>query len=69
MDTSTLGLNPMDVNTLRAVITTVSLLLFVGICVWAYSKRQHSRFDEAAHLPFADDEMQQRTVDQERQHG
>lgn len=46
----------MDVNDLRSVITLLSLLAFVGIVVWAYGARRKDRFDEAANLPFADDE-------------
>lgn len=52
----------MDVNNLRVIITTLSFLIFLGIIFWAYSSRQKSRFDEAANLPFADDDMQQRTI-------
>ena len=52
----------MDHIDLRSIITTVSFLCFVGIVFWAYSNRQKSRFDEAANLPFADDEMQERTL-------
>lgn len=46
----------MDVNELRAVITAVSFLMFVGIVIWAYSAKSKQRFEEAARLPFADDE-------------
>lgn len=52
----------MDHIDLRSLITTVSFLCFVGIVFWAYSSRQKSRFEEAANLPFADDEMQERTL-------
>lgn len=52
----------MDIMDLRVVITLVSFLTFIGIVVWAYSGRQKARFDDAANLPFADDDMQQRTV-------
>lgn len=45
----------MDVNDLRSVVTVVSLLTFVGIVVWAWSKRNQSAFDEAAQLPFQDE--------------
>jgi len=45
----------MDINDLRSIVTVVSLLTFVGIVVWAWSKRNQSRFDEAAQLPFKDD--------------
>jgi cytochrome c oxidase cbb3-type subunit IV len=45
----------MDINDLRSIVTVVSLLTFVGIVVWAYSKRNQSAFDEAARLPFDED--------------
>ena len=46
----------MDINLLRSLITALSLAVFIGIVVWAYSARRKQRFDEAANLPFADDE-------------
>ncbi len=46
----------MDVNDLRTAITVLSVLVFIGIVIWAYSARQKDRFDEAANLPFADDD-------------
>lgn len=45
----------MDINDLRSIVTTVSLLTFVGIVVWAWSKRNQPDFDEAAQLPFKED--------------
>lgn len=52
----------MDVMTLRSLITLFCFIAFIGIVVWAYSGKQKARFDEAAKLPFADDEMQERTL-------
>ncbi|MFK7857596.1 MAG: cbb3-type cytochrome oxidase subunit 3 [Granulosicoccus sp.] len=52
----------MDANDLRVIITVVLFFAFLGIVFWAYSARQKERFDEAANLPFADDDIQQRTV-------
>jgi cytochrome c oxidase cbb3-type subunit 4 len=46
----------MDINVLRGVITAVSFATFIGIVVWAWSSRRKARFDEAANLPFADDD-------------
>lgn len=46
----------MDQNDLRAAITVLTLIVFIGIVIWAYSARQKHRFDEAAKLPFADDD-------------
>ena len=45
----------MDINDLRSIVTVISLLTFVGIVVWAWSKRNQADFDEAARLPFGDD--------------
>lgn len=53
----------MDIMDMRVIITVLSFGAFIGIVVWAYSGRQKKRFDEAANLPFADDEMQQRTIE------
>ena len=47
----------MDINDLRSVVTVVSLLTFLGIVWWAYGlKGNKRRFDEAARIPFADEE-------------
>ena len=45
----------MDITTMRIVATVVSMVCFVGIWVWAYSRRNKARFDEAAQLPFEQD--------------
>jgi cytochrome c oxidase cbb3-type subunit 4 len=45
----------MDVNLLRVAVMLLSLAVFVGIVLWALSRRRRQAFDEAAHLPFADE--------------
>lgn len=45
----------MDVNDLRSIVTVVSLLTFLGIVAWAWSRGNRARFEEAARLPFAED--------------
>jgi cytochrome c oxidase cbb3-type subunit 4 len=45
----------MDVNFLRSALTVVCLVIFLGIVCWAYSRRNKSRFEEAARLPFEQD--------------
>jgi cytochrome c oxidase cbb3-type subunit IV len=45
----------MDVNTLRSITTVVSLLVFVGIVWWAWSRRRRRDFEQAANLPFEQD--------------
>jgi cytochrome c oxidase cbb3-type subunit 4 len=44
-----------DVNTLRSLVTLVSLFTFIGIIVWAYSRKNSADFDKAANLPFEQD--------------
>jgi cytochrome c oxidase cbb3-type subunit IV len=46
----------MDINLLRTLVTVLSFAIFVGIVWWALSKSNRSRFEEAAMLPFADDD-------------
>jgi cytochrome c oxidase cbb3-type subunit IV len=45
----------MDVNDFRSIVTVLSLVVFLGIVVWAWSKRNKASFDEAAQLPFKDE--------------
>lgn len=45
----------MDLNTLRSLVTVISLLVFLGIVAWAWSRRNRERFDEAARLPLQDE--------------
>jgi cytochrome c oxidase cbb3-type subunit 4 len=47
----------MDINTLRGLSTLFILLAFIGLIFWAYSSKRKKSFDEAANLPFADDDM------------
>ena len=46
----------MDINDLRSVVTLLLFFVFIGIVAWAWSRRNKKRFDDAAKLPFADDE-------------
>ncbi|MBX3607399.1 MAG: cbb3-type cytochrome c oxidase subunit 3 [Piscinibacter sp.] len=45
----------MDINDLRSIVTVVSLLTFLGIVAWAWSRGNRASFEEAARLPFADE--------------
>ena len=45
----------MDVNTLRSAATVVLFITFIGIVVWAWSKRNAGDFEKAAKLPFEQD--------------
>jgi len=44
----------MDVNQLRIVVTVLSFVAFLGLWVWAWSRKNQAGFDEAAQLPFVD---------------
>lgn len=46
----------MDIGTFHSIWTLVLFISFIGIVIWAYSKRRKSQFDEAANLVFADEE-------------
>jgi cytochrome c oxidase cbb3-type subunit 4 len=46
----------MDVNDLRSVVTVASLALFLGITAWAWQRSRKGEFEEAARLPFADED-------------
>jgi cytochrome c oxidase cbb3-type subunit 4 len=46
----------MDINLLRSVVTICAFVLFVGILVWAYLPARHVQFDDAASLPFREEE-------------
>jgi cytochrome c oxidase cbb3-type subunit 4 len=52
----------------RSIVTVICMLTFIGIVVWAYSASRKSDFDEAAMLPFADEEPIT-SKEQERHHG
>lgn len=47
----------MDINTLRSISPILVLLAFIGVCWWAFAPKRRKRFEEAAKLPFADEEQ------------
>ncbi|MFT6287168.1 MAG: cytochrome c oxidase cbb3-type subunit 4 [Alcanivorax sp.] len=56
----------MDINDLRGLSTLFLMISFIGLCFWAYSSKRKPYFDDAANLPFADDELNERTLQKER---
>ncbi|HKK55424.1 cbb3-type cytochrome c oxidase subunit 3 [Marinobacter sp.] len=56
----------MDVNDLRGIHSLVIMAMFLGIVWWAFSARRKRANEEAAHLPFDDDEVEKRTLEQEK---
>jgi len=47
----------MDINSLRSVVTVVSLVTFIGIVWWSWSTRRSTDFAEAANLPFEQSDL------------
>jgi cytochrome c oxidase cbb3-type subunit 4 len=56
----------MDPNVLRGIHTLLVMAAFFGIVWWAYSAHRKKANDEAAHLPFDDDDVETRTLEQEK---
>ncbi len=46
----------MDINTLRSIITVAAFAAFIAIVLWAYSGRRKAAFDQAARLPFEEED-------------
>ena len=51
----------MDINTLRGISTALALIAFIAVWVWAWSGKRKRAFDEAANLPFADEDIDQQS--------
>ncbi len=45
----------MDVTTMRIIATLAAFATFIGIVIWAWSRGNKKRFEEAARLPFEQD--------------
>ena len=58
----------MDINDLRGISTVLVMIAFIGVCAWAYSSKSKAKFDEAANLPFADDQEEIKQEKGEERH-
>ena len=47
----------MDINTVRGLATLFALIAFIAMIAWAYSSKRKKDFDEAASLPFAENDL------------
>ena len=59
----------MDDNLIQVIWTLVVLVLFVGIVIWAWSSKRKQDFDEAANMPFDEDDMPAEKTSKENSHG
>jgi len=51
----------MDINLLRSLFTLLLFIGFVGICVAVFSRKRKAFYEEAAQLPFAEEDNWQQT--------
>jgi cytochrome c oxidase cbb3-type subunit 4 len=60
----------VDLTLLQSVWTIVVMVAFIGIVVWAWSGKRKQRFEEAANIPFDEDEqLQPDSKTKENSHG
>jgi cytochrome c oxidase cbb3-type subunit IV len=52
----------MDINDVRGIATVLVMLAFIGISWWAFSPSRKRKFEDAANLPFADEENHDRSL-------
>lgn len=47
----------MNIHDVQSFTTLILILTFIGIVIWAYSKRRKKDFSEAANLPLNEPEQ------------
>lgn len=52
----------MNMIDFHSIYTLIALVVFVGICIWAWSHKRKKYFSEAEQLPFADEEISEKSV-------
>ena len=45
----------MSSGTLSGIVTAILIVLFLGVCAWAYSSRRREQFGKAAQMPLEED--------------
>ncbi|CAM3831653.1 Cytochrome c oxidase cbb3-type subunit 4 [Paracidovorax anthurii] len=58
----------MDITTVRIIATLVSFACFIGILGWTFARHNRARFDEAAQLPFAEQDVSPNPSKNENNH-
>lgn len=46
----------MDINDVRSAVTLISFGAFIWLMAWVWAKQRRSAFEEAAQLPFMENE-------------
>ncbi|MEQ1662501.1 MAG: cbb3-type cytochrome c oxidase subunit 3 [Thiobacillus sp.] len=57
----------MDSGIISGIITIVFIAVFIGIVWWAYSKDNQPLFEQAARLPFDEDDAHPTSVKGDKQ--
>ncbi len=47
----------METDLLRAALTVLLMVAFIGVWAWAWSRKRRSAFDQASRLPLEDDQQ------------
>jgi cytochrome c oxidase cbb3-type subunit 4 len=47
---------------MRVAMTVLAFVVFVGIVVWAFSRKRKHDFDEAARLPFSGEDSDEHAI-------
>ncbi len=45
----------MDINDFRGLLTALTFAAFIGVWIWAWSKKRTTDFEESADLPLEED--------------
>lgn len=55
----------MSQGTFQGIATILAMVAFLGVCWWAFSSHKKKDFEEAAQLPFADEDVIDDVADDE----
>lgn len=57
----------MSVAFVQSVWTVIAMVVFIGIVIWAFSKRKKADFEEAGRMALNDDEPVQHSMNKSAQ--
>jgi len=58
----------MEYSTIHSIFTVILFVGFIGLLIWAYSKKRKPDFDDAANLVFDDEKKPQQKSAKESDH-
>ncbi|WP_341675347.1 cbb3-type cytochrome c oxidase subunit 3 [Niveibacterium sp. SC-1] len=59
----------MDFTFVHIASTVLGLICFVAICIQAYSKGAKKKFEQAAHIPFDEDDQPHEAASSDEKQG